>query len=101
MESAQPLIMLAVFGGMFYFFFIRPQTQREKEHKKFVEALERGDAVVTVGGMCGRVSKLDGAVVTLEVGDGTEVTVLRERIQHPLGEDDAKKVQWERNRTKR
>ena len=53
----------------FYFLFIRPQSKRNKEHKKMVEALSKGTEVVTNGGMLGKVVDLDENFVQLEVGD--------------------------------
>src|SRR3546814_2128969 len=51
----QNLVMIALIGVVFYFFMIRPQTKRMKEHKKLVENLQKGDRVVTTGGIFGRI----------------------------------------------
>src|SRR3546814_1629758 len=53
----QNLVMIALIGVVFYFFMIRPQTKRMKEHKKLVENLQKGDRVVTTGGIFGRISR--------------------------------------------
>jgi len=77
LTSMVPLI--AVFAIM-YFFLIRPQQQRMKQHKQMVENLRRGDTVVTAGGVLGRVTKMpqaDDPEVTVEIADGVEVRVLK------------------------
>ena len=61
-------------AGVFYFFMIRPQQQKRKELQKFVDNLKKGDVVVTIGGMHGRVASVDGAMVTLEVDKGVKMT---------------------------
>ncbi len=58
-----------------YFLMIRPQMQRQKEQKSMMEALAKGDEVVTAGGMLGRVTKVADGYVTLEIANGTEVVV--------------------------
>ncbi len=61
--------------GVMYFFMIRPQQQKQKEQKKFIETLKKGDEVVTIGGLYGKVSSLNGDQVTLEVNNnGTKIT---------------------------
>ena len=61
-------------AGVFYFFMIRPQQQKRKELLKFVDNLKKGDVVVTIGGMHGRVVSVDGALVTLEVDKSVKMT---------------------------
>jgi len=58
-----------------YFLMIRPQMRRQKEQKSMMEALAKGDEVVTVGGMLGRITKVADGYVTLEIANGTEVVV--------------------------
>jgi preprotein translocase subunit YajC len=73
-----PILLMFV---VLYFLMIRPQMKRAKEHKSMVEALQKGDEIVTAGGMVGRVSKLSDAYVTVEVAANVEVTVQRPAIQ--------------------
>ena len=61
---------------LFFFLFIRPQQKRVKEHKTMVEALKKGDEVVTNGGIVGRITKADDKRLTLKTG-GVEVVVER------------------------
>ena len=59
---------------------IRPQMKRQKEQKAMMEALGKGDEVITVGGMLGKVAKVAEGYVTLEVADGTEVVVQKAAV---------------------
>lgn len=74
------LIMIAIFFGIMYFMIIRPQTKRAKEHKKMVEALSKGDEVVTNGGLLGKVTALGDNFIQIEVAEGTEVKVQRQAV---------------------
>lgn len=60
--------------GIFYFFMIRPQQKKQKDQKSFVDNLKKGDSVVTVGGMHGRIASVDSTTVTLEVDRGVKMT---------------------------
>lgn len=75
-----PLIMLAVFALVFYFFLIRPQAKRAKEHRDMVAKLARGDEVVAAGGLLGRIDDLSDGFVTLEVADGVKIKLQRHAI---------------------
>lgn len=72
MLSFLPIILMFV---VLYFLMIRPQMKRQKEQKAMIEALGKGDEVVTAGGILGRVTKVSDAYVTLEIADGTEIVV--------------------------
>ena len=78
-EFLSLLPMIGIFV-VFYFLLIRPQQKRAKEQKAMMEALQKGDEVVTAGGMLGRVSKVVDAYVTIEVATGTEITVQKSAI---------------------
>jgi preprotein translocase subunit YajC len=71
-----PILMIAVL----YFVMIRPQMKRQKEHRAMIEALAKGDEVVTSGGVLGKVAKLGDSFVTLEVADGLEIQVQRTAV---------------------
>jgi preprotein translocase subunit YajC len=71
-------VMIAVVFGIFYFFTIRPQQQKMKEHRAMLDNLRRGDTVVTAGGIVGKVSKVkDDGEVMLEVADGVQIRVIK------------------------
>jgi preprotein translocase subunit YajC len=79
--SMLPLVLMFV---VLYFVMIRPQMKRQKEVKAMLEALAKGDEVVTQGGVIGRISKLGDTYVQLEVADGTELQVQRVAIVQVL-----------------
>ena len=63
-----------------YFVMIRPQMKRQKEIKSMLDALTKGDEVVTAGGVVGRVVKLTDAYITLEIANQTEILVQRSAV---------------------
>lgn len=73
-----PIILMFV---VLYFLMIRPQMKRAKEHKAMIEALQKGDEVVTSGGVVGRVAKLDESYVSLQVAANVEIQVQRPSVQ--------------------
>ena len=73
------LLWVAIIG-VFYFFMIRPQQKKQKDQKNFVENLKKGDNVVTVGGLHGRVASVDGPTITLEVDRGVKMTFEKSSI---------------------
>lgn len=72
-----PLILMFV---VMYFLMIRPQQKRQKELKAMMDALNKGDEVVTVGGVLGRVAKVNDTYVTIEVAPNTEIVVQKNAI---------------------
>jgi preprotein translocase subunit YajC len=72
-----PLLIMFV---VMYFLMIRPQQKRQKEMKSMMEALAKGDEVVTAGGILGRVVQVKDAYVTLEVATGTEMVVQKNAV---------------------
>ena len=75
--SMLPLILMFV---VLYFVMIRPQMKRQKEHKSMIDALAKGDEVVTSGGMLGKVSKMGETFVSVEVANGVEIQVQRSAV---------------------
>jgi preprotein translocase subunit YajC len=81
-----PLILLF---GIFYFLLIRPQQQRMKRHQQMVEAVRRGDTVVTAGGIVGKVTKAkDDGEVLVEIADGVQVRVLKATLSDVRAKGD-------------
>ena len=76
-----PIILMFV---LLYFLMIRPQMKRAKETKAMIEALQKGDEVITAGGVVGRITKLGEQYATLEIAPQTEIVVQRSAIQAPL-----------------
>lgn len=79
--SMLPLVLMFV---VLYFVMIRPQMKKQKEHKAMIEALAKGDEVVTAGGMLGKVSKLGEAYVSVELAAGVEVQLQRSAVVQVL-----------------
>ena len=75
-----------------YFFMIRPQVKRQKEHKKLVEGLSKGDEVVTMGGMVGRVTEIGDEFATLEVSEGVHVKIRRHSVESVLPKGSIKEM---------
>jgi preprotein translocase subunit YajC len=75
-----PLVLMFV---VLYFIMIRPQMKRQKEHKAMIEALAKGDEVVTAGGLLGKVSKLGETYISIEAGN-SELTVQRTAVVQVL-----------------
>ena len=76
-----PLVLMFV---VLYFVMIRPQMKRQKEHKAMVEALAKGDEVVTAGGFLGKISKIGEAYVGVELATGVEVQMQRSAVTQVL-----------------
>jgi preprotein translocase subunit YajC len=69
-----PLLLVFV---VFYFFLIRPQQRRMRDHQALLGALKKGDEVVTGGGIIGKITKLDTTTLGVEIAPGMEVSILR------------------------
>ena len=75
-----------------YFFMIRPQVKRQKEHKKLVEGLAKGDEISTAGGIVGKITDLGDNFVKLEVAEGLEVKVRRPSVDAVLPKGSLKEM---------
>ncbi len=80
------IIMLAVFGAVFYFMIYRPQAKRVKEHKSLMSALAKGDEVLTQGGIVGKIVKVSDEkdFLVASIGEGTEVTLQKSAVSAVL-----------------
>jgi len=85
-----PIVLMFV---LLYFLMIRPQMKRAKETKAMIEALQKGDEVITAGGVVGRITKLGEQYLTLEIAPNTEVVVQRAAVQLPLPKGTLKTLQ--------
>jgi preprotein translocase subunit YajC len=83
--SLLPLILIFV---VFYLLLIRPQQKRMKEHREMLAAVRRGDRVVTGGGIIGQVVKAGDDELTVEIGEGVRVKVLRSTISSVLSKPE-------------
>ncbi len=80
MDQAGMIIVLALMFAAFYFLMIRPQRKRQKEHQSFIEELQSGDKVITIGGMFGEIDSVSEQEFILKVEDGTRVKFLKNSI---------------------
>ena len=84
-EGIGSLIPLVLIFVIFYFFLIRPQQKKVKEHKKMVESLKRGDMVVTSGGIVGTIERIiDNDKVEVLISDNVKVEIIRATGIHSL-----------------
>ena len=76
------IIMLAVFGLIFYFMIFRPQSKRAKEHKNLMSSLSKGDEVLTSGGLVGKISKVsdENDFLVLALNDQTQITIKKDYV---------------------
>jgi len=87
--SFLPLIVIFL---LFFFMIIRPQMKQAKEQRNMIAALQKGDEVVTSGGIVGKVTKVTDAFITLEIAANTEITVQKHAIQRALPKGTIKSI---------
>jgi len=81
-SGMEMIIMLAVFGFIFYFMIFRPQSKRAKEHKNLMSSLSKGDEVLTSGGLVGKISKVsdENDFLVLALNDQTQITIKKDYV---------------------
>ena len=89
----ESMILIVLMFGVLYFLMIRPQMKRAKEHKTMIEALQKGDEVVTAAGVLGRITKISENYVTVEIAPNVEVQVQRPAVQLVLPKGTLKNLQ--------
>jgi preprotein translocase subunit YajC len=89
----ESLILILLMFAVLYFLMIRPQMKRAKEHKTLIEGLQKGDEVVTTGGVLGRISKVSDHYVTLQVAVNVEIQVQRPAVQLVLPKGTLKTIE--------
>ena len=73
-----PLVLIVV---VFYFFMIRPQVKKSKDQKKYIEALKKGDKILTIGGIYGKIVEMrEDATIIMEVEDGTKMKISKNAV---------------------
>ena len=90
MQGTQSLILMLIIFGIMYFLLIRPQQKKLKEHQAMVNALRRGDRVITQGGIVGKVTSVNDAdkEVEVEIAQGVKVRVVRSTIATVLNKTE-------------
>lgn len=84
--AMQQILLIVVILVIFYFFMIRPQMKRSKEQKKFRDNLQKGQKVVTIGGIHGKISDIDDTTVTIEVENGGRLKMEKSAIASSIGD---------------
>lgn|SRR3954467_2978913 len=87
MEALSPILMMLLMFGVFYFILIRPQVKRQRETQEMLKKLDKGDTVITRGGIIGKISGSTGDVVVLEIQEKVRVRVPRAYIEGRWDED--------------
>ena len=83
-STLMSMLPLLLMFAVLYFVMIRPQMKKQKEHRAMIDALAKGDEVVTAGGLLGKVSKLGEAHIGVEVASGVEVQLQRSAVVQVL-----------------
>ncbi len=80
----EQILFFVAIGLVFYFFMIRPQQKKQKDQKKFAEEIKKGNQVVTLGGIHGKVVSVDGDTATLDIDRGTKIVIEKSSISMEL-----------------
>ncbi len=88
MGSLVSLVPFVLIFVIFYFLLILPQQKRQKQQKKLLEALKKGDKIITASGIWGTISNLGKDTVTLQIADNTKIKIQREQIARLRGEEE-------------
>jgi len=76
----EQMVPFVVIFAIFYFLIIRPQSRRNKDHQNFLANMKRGDAVITSGGMYGKINGITDKFITLEISNGVDIRILKSQI---------------------
>jgi len=87
------ILFIVLMFVIIYFLMIRPQMKRAKEQRAMLEALQKGDEVITAGGVLGRITKMSDAYVSLEIAPNTEIAVQKSAVQVLLPKGTIKSIQ--------
>lgn len=85
-------LMLGAFALIFYFLVLRPQSKRAKEHRALVTGLQKGDEVLTSGGIVGKVAKITDDFISLNISDNIEILIQRQAIAGLLPKGTMKSI---------
>lgn len=88
----ESLLMIGALIAIFYFFMIRPQSKKQKEIKKFRDALSVGDKVITAGGIYGKIKEIKDNTILLDIADNVRIKIDKGSV-YPSAEDAAQSTQ--------
>jgi len=91
-DGGMSIIFLVGMFVIMYFFLIRPQVKRQKEHKAMVGALKKGDEIQTMGGMMGKIIELGDNFMKVEVADNVVVTVRKNAVEAVMPKGSLKEM---------
>jgi preprotein translocase subunit YajC len=91
-DGGMSIIFLIGMFAIMYFFLIRPQVKRQKEHKAMVGALKKGDEIQTMGGLMGKVTELGDNFMKVEVADNVVVTVRKTAVEAVMPKGSLKEM---------
>lgn len=78
--QAMNIVFIVGMIAVFYFFMIRPQQKKQKDQKNFSDSLKKGDEVVTIGGIHGKIAAIDGETISLEIDKGVKMRIQKSSI---------------------
>ncbi len=81
-----PFLLIAVLFGVMYFTMIRPQARQAKQHRALIEGLKKGDRVVTMGGIHGKINSVDDTSVLVEVDGATKLRFDKSKVAYVVGD---------------
>jgi len=87
----QGIIMMVVIFAIFYFIMIRPQQKKMKEHKKMLDAIKKGDEIITAGGIYGNVESVNADTLTIKIAEGVKIKITRGSVGDVVRPDEGKK----------
>ncbi len=91
-DGTSTIIMMVLFAVVFYFLLIRPQSKRAKEHKTMLGAIQKGDEVVTSGGIVGKVNKITDGFIVLNVAQGVEMKFQKHAVTASIPKGTIKEI---------
>ena len=83
-STLMSMLPLLLMFAVLYFVMIRPQMKKQKEHRAMIDALAKGDEIITAGGLLGKVSKIGDAYIGVELASGVEVQMQRQAVVQVL-----------------
>jgi preprotein translocase subunit YajC len=86
----ESLLLLVVFFAIFYFLLIRPQMKRNKEHKKLLADISKGDEIITTSGIVGKITGMEDAFIYLTISEGVEIKVQKQSVTTVLPKGSVK-----------
>lgn len=90
MQAASPILMMLLMFGVFYFILIRPQVKRQRETQEMLKKLDKGDWIITRGGVIGKITGSNGDLLTVELQEKVRVRILRAYVDAPWDESAGK-----------